>query len=195
MSAGAPGAHDRRVATLGATLIVVVLVGFRGIPEWRAWRAESRADAAEQVTAVARDAALLAAFPIALDSLEARSARLLSIGSTLLTGETLDAAAANLAALMAQIARSSLVRLEAVQVRYDSSRASALPRVSVAIQGATDITGLALLLQKVEKGPIALTIRRLRVRPQNIASPSAQVESLSVRLTVEALVLIPQRER
>lgn len=192
MNLNAFTSHDRRVAALGATVIASLLLGFRAAPAWRVWRADARALAAEQVAGAARDAALLEAFPTALDSLEAREGRVLGIGPALLTGDSPPDAASNLAALIAEIARASSVRLEVVNSRADSSHAEALPRVTADIQATADVAGLAALLRSLESGPLLLAIKHLEVRPQNLAGPADQAEQLFIRLTVEALVLLRQ---
>jgi type II secretion system (T2SS) protein M len=183
-------AHERRVLLLGATVIMAMIAAFRGVPAWRAWYLESRSAATERMSAASRDGALLAGFPAALDSLEARTARLVRVRPSLLTGESPSEASSNLAAIIAELARGSSVRLEGVDARIDSSRTNALPRASVDLQATADIAGLAALVRSVENGPVLLTIRRLNVRAQNVASPSDQVELLSLRLTIEGLVLL-----
>lgn len=186
-------AHDRRVLLLGAASILGLVAVFRGIPAWLAWRRDAHAAAAQRVSAADQDAVLLAAFPSALDSLEARTTRLLTLRPALLTAESPGEASSNLAAALADLARRAPVRLDGVDVRVDSSRATALMHAKVEIQATADIAGLAALLQGLEHGPLLLTVRRVKVQAQNVASSPEQVESLSLRLTVEGLVLLRRR--
>jgi Type II secretion system (T2SS), protein M subtype b len=185
--------HDRRVLLLGAGSILGLVAIFRGIPAWLAWQRDAHAAAAQRVSAADQDAVLLAAFPAALDSLEARTTRLLTIRPALLTAESPEEASSNLAAALADMARRAQVRLDGVDVRVDSSGVTALVRASAEVQATADIAGLAALLRSVEHGPVLLSVRRLKVQPQNVASPPDQVESLSLRLTIEGLVLLRRR--
>jgi hypothetical protein len=169
---------------------VTLLIGFRGLPAWRAWRSDARAAAVERITQAAQTDAVLAGLESNLDTLEGRSARMLAVAPALLTSDTPAEAASNLAALVADAARTASVRLDAVEIRVDSAKTHALPRVSVEVQATADVVGLASLLRRLEGGPTLLAVRRLAVRPQNPASPPDQAELLSVRVTVEGVALI-----
>jgi len=82
------------------------------------------------------------------------------------------------------------VRLDAVEVRIDTAKTRALPRITVDLQATADIAGLAVLLRDLEDGPALLAVRRVSVRPQNPDVLQNQVELLSVRLTVEGAALV-----
>lgn len=189
--------RDQRALVLGAVTMLGLVLALRGVPAWRAWRAEARAVAAELQSQEARSDALLAGFAGSLDTLEARTARLLALGPALLSGETPAEAGSTLAALLAEVARESLVRLEAVDIRVDTSKAHALPRVAVEVQATADIAGLSAFLYGLEKGPALLAVRRLVIRPQAVDGPADQLETLSIRLAVEgpALVQTPGEKR
>lgn len=182
--------RDRRALLLGAMVVAGVVVGFRGPPAWRRWRAEARRAAAEMMSRVARTEAALAGFSSSLDSLEARTGRLRNLAPALLSGETPSEAASNLAGVVLELARMSSVRLDAVDVRIDTAGALPLPRVTVEAQATADIVGLASLIHAIERGPTLLAVRRLAVRPQTLEGPSDKVETLVVRFTVEGLALI-----
>ena len=182
--------RDQRAVVFGAAITLGLVLAFRGLPAWRAWRAEARAGAAELQSQAARSDALLASFAGSLDALEGRTARMRELGPALLGGDTPAEAGSTLAALMAEMARQSLVRLEAVDIRVDTSEARPLPRVAVEVQATADITGLSLFLSGLEKGPTLLAVRRLVVRPQSIDGPADQLETLSIRLSVEGLAFV-----
>ncbi len=182
--------RDQRAGVTGAVVIVTLVIGFRGVPAWQAWRADARAAAVERLTQAAQTDAVLAGFEGNVDTLEARKARMLAVAATLLTGDTPAEAASNLAALVADAARMASVRLDAVDIRVDSSKTHPLPRVSVEMQATTDVVGLASLLRRLEGGPTLLAVRRLAIRPQNPTSSPEQAELLSIRVTVEGLALV-----
>lgn len=186
--------RDRRVFIGGVIGVVGLILAFRGIPAWRAWRAEALAAAFEMRSQAAQTETVLAGFSQDLDSLEARTRRLAALGPALFAAETPREAASNLAALVGELGRQSLVRVDAVEIRVDTARGKILPRVSVEARATADIAGLASLLQRFEKGPDLLALRRLVVRPQNVQSPSDQPEQLWLQFTVEALALLPERK-
>lgn len=193
MKLAIPGGRDRRALVLGAATIVGLVVAVRGVPAWRAWRAEARAVAAEIQSQAAQSDALLAGFAGSLDTLEARTTRFVDLGPALLSGDTPTEAGSTLAALLAELGRQTLVRLEAVDIRVDTSQARPLPRVTVEVQATADIAGVSAFLYGLEKGPALLAVRRLAIRPQTVDGPTDQLETLSVRLTVEGLALVQAR--
>jgi hypothetical protein len=182
------GAPDRRALKLGAATVFGLVFLVRGWPAWRSWRAEVRGSAAEVRARALEANTVLGHFPETLDTLEARTSRLVAMRPLLLTGDTPTAAASNLAALLGELGRQSMVRFDAVETRIDTTHT--LPRVAVDAQALTDVAGLGSLLQSLEQGPTLLAVRRLMVRPQNIAAPATQVESLSIQLTVEGQAMV-----
>jgi hypothetical protein len=188
-------ARDRRALTLGVVTIAALVFGLRGVPAWWRWRTEVRATAAEAIAQERRVHAIIAGFSQSLDSLGARAGRFRSMGPAFLAGATPAEAASTLAALVGEIARSSLVRIDAMELHVDSATAgNDMPRVRLDAQATADIAGLAAFVRGLEKGPALLAVRRLSVRPQSVESPPNQVESLTVQFTVEGLVLLSQRK-
>jgi ABC-type uncharacterized transport system fused permease/ATPase subunit len=185
--------RERRALLFGATIIVLMVGAVRGVPAWRRWNAAARASAADMMARAARSDAVVRGLSQSLDTLEARTARLAKLKSSVLTGDTPAEAGSNLAVLIAEAARRAAVRLDAVEVRIDTAKARTLPRIAVDLQATADIAGLAALLRDLEDGPTILAVRRVTVRPQNTDVPQNQVELLSVRLTVEGAALVHRR--
>ena|SRR5436309_3522022 len=182
--------RDRRVLLFGLSTIVSLLFLFRAVPAWLRWRADARATAAEAIAYERRRDAIVAGFGPSLDSLEARTDRLQKLGPAFVTGTTPAEAASTLAGMIGEVARASLVRLDALEMRVDSSDRSHLPRVRVDAQATTDIAGLSALLRRLEHGPTLLAVRRLSVRAAAIDGAANQPETLALRFTVEGLALI-----
>lgn len=182
--------RDRRALLLGLPCLLALVIAFRGIPAWKSWRDETRLLATEAESRLAAQDELLASFDEALDTLEARTARLKAAGPGLVSGETAAGAGSTLAALVAELARGSLVRLDAVNLRIDTTQGGFMPRLSADLQATSDITGLSLFLEGLERGPTILAVRRVQVRASAGEVPPGQVEQLTVQLTVEALGLV-----
>jgi len=187
--------RDRRALVLGVLGTIGLVLAFRVVPAWVAWRRTAQADAAELMTRAQRTNELLGGFALALDTLRARKTQVVAMGPVLLTDETETGAASNLAAFLQDLARQSSVRLDAVEMHVDSSKTRGLPLITVSLQATTDIAGLGAFLLLIERGPTLLAIRKLGVRPQNPDAPADQVEMLSIQLTVEGLALVRTAEK
>lgn len=182
--------RDRRALVIGIATIGGLVVCLRAMPAWWRWRTTLRESAAEAIAQQRRVEGVVSRFSQSLDSLDARIARLKSMGPAFVTGATPAEAASLLAGLVGEIARSSLVRLDAIEMHVDSARGSEMPRVRIEAQATADIAGLAALLHGLEKGPTLLAVRRLTVRPQALDAPANQIETLAIRFRVEALALL-----
>jgi hypothetical protein len=187
--------RDRRAAIVGVVAIGSLVLGFRAVPAWWRWRADVRETAAEAIAQERRVTGVVAGFSQSLDSLGARVDRLKHMGPAFLTGATPTEAASMLATILGETARTSLVRIDAIEIHVDSASGSDMPRVRVEAQAVGDISGLAVLLQRLERGPTLLAVRRLSVQPQAVDGPAGQVESLAIHVTIEGLVLPTPRGR
>lgn len=185
--------RDRRTLLIGLATIGGLVASFRGVPLWRAWQAGQRSAAADAIARAGRIESTVSSFSASLDTLEARTARLTKGGSAFLIGDTLPAAAGMLAGILAEAARSSLVRINTLHTSMPQSQGAQIPRVMVDLEATADIAGLAMLLRQLEGGPVILAIRRLSVRPQSVEGLPSSTELLSVRLTVEALAMVLRR--
>jgi type II secretion system (T2SS) protein M len=182
--------RDRRALLVGLTAIAGLLLAFRGIPAWLRWRSDARATAAEAIAQERRRDAVVTGLARSLDSLEARTERLQQLGPAFVTGTTPAEAASTLAGLVAEMARASLVRLDAIEMKVDSADRRRLPRVKIEAQATADVAGLAALLRRFEQGPTLLAVRRLSVRAPAVDGAANQPETLALRFTVEGLALV-----
>ncbi|HEX7051888.1 MAG TPA: GspMb/PilO family protein [Longimicrobiales bacterium] len=182
-------AAERRTIAIGGTIIVSLVAVFRGVPAWMAWRVEARDNAVVLRAEVARATAMHAAFPMMLDSLEARIARLREMRPAPLAAANAQEAGAVLMRLVEEAARAGSIQVTALDVDVDTAGTGSLPRVAVVLDGAGDITGLATMLRELEAGPIAVAVQGLSIAPQNIETPENEIETLMLRLRVEALAL------
>jgi hypothetical protein len=182
--------RDRRALLAALVVIPALILGFRGLPAWLRWRGEVRAAAAEVIAQEQRRDAIVADFARSLDSLEVRTERFEKLGAAFVTGSTAAEAASTLAGMVAEMARASLVRIDAIEMKVDSTNKPHLPRVRVEAQATADIAGLSALLRRFEQGPALLALRRLSVRAPAIDAASNQPETLGLRFTVEGLALI-----
>jgi len=186
--------RDRRALLVGVVTIGSLVIGLRSVPAWWRWRGNVRATAAEAIAQDRRVSTVVAGFSKSVDTLAVRVARFRGMGPAFLTGATPAEAASTLAAVVGEIARTSFVRVDAMQLHVDTIAGSDLPRVRLEAQATADIAGLAAFLRGLEKGPTLLAVRRLSVRPQSVEAPANQVESLAVQFTVEGLALVTKEK-
>jgi hypothetical protein len=184
-------ARDRRALVAGMVAIGALVAVVRGVPAWWRWRADARSTAAESIAQEQRVRGVIADFSQSVDTLSARVERFRPLGRAFLPGATTAEAAASLTAIVGEIARASLVRIDAMELRIDSATSRLdMPRVRLEAQATADVTGLAALLRDLEKGPTLLAVRSLSVRPQSLESPANQAEMLTIHFTVEGLALL-----
>ncbi len=182
--------RDRRALLVGLTVIGGLVLAFQALPAWLRWRSEARAAAAEVIAQERHRDAIVGGFARSLDTLEARTERLEKLGPAFVTGKTPAEAASTLAGVVAEIARASLVRLDAIEMKVDSADPRRLARVRLDAQATADIAGLSSLLRRFEQGPTLLAVRRLSVRAPAVDGAANQPETLALRFTVEGLALV-----
>jgi hypothetical protein len=182
--------RDRRAIAVGLLVIGALLLLARGMPAWQRWAAESRSAAAAAVRRAEAAAQLVGGFEEALDSLEARTARLRALRRQPLIGSSPSDLSAQLGAYLGEVSRLSSVRLDAVDLQVDSSGGAATPTLSARLEATSDIVGTTAFLQRLETGQLLLGVRKLTVRPNPAELGRGTVERLNLELTVDAMGLI-----
>jgi type II secretion system (T2SS) protein M len=189
------GVRDRRVLSVGA-LTISLLVGLsRGLPALRAWE---RARMTEARTAALQLAELrngVASLPLMRESLVVRRARLAAIDSLLPAGASPSAVAAAIASILEQSADDNAVKLTNLQLRADSTVRVGLVRVSVRLSGVTDVSGLAGLLRSIEAAETPLVVRDLSVSQPEPAAPDSRPEALRFDVLVAGIGRISPNTR
>ncbi|HEU0013975.1 MAG TPA: type II secretion system protein GspM [Longimicrobium sp.] len=182
--------RDRRVLVMGAIAIALMLLLTRGLPAWRRWDRDARAAAAEMAAEAARAEAGVRRLPAALDSLQARKARLVALGQSLLDGDTPAAAGATLASLVTGAAARAGVQTGSVQVRPDTTAGATFSRIRVSADGVGDLPAITRMLTLLEGAPELLAVRALAITQPDAGGPADRAESLRVEITVEGLALV-----
>jgi hypothetical protein len=192
---GEPVSRDRRALTLGAGLILILLLAFRGVPAWLAWRADSVASAAELSAELRRARTAVRDVRSALDTTQARVARFSAAGPSFLVARTPAEAPEVLAELVREAARLSSVEVQSLESRVDTAGGPALRHVSATVQGTGDVWGVAALLYRLEGHEALLAVREVSIHPQSVDTPPDGVESLRVRMRIEGLAAVqPERK-
>lgn len=186
-------ARDRRTAIFGVTSVALLIGLSRGLPALRAWEHGTVAEATEVVARAAAARTSVRMLPVLRDSLRARRSRLDVIDSTLLSGASAAAAAAQLASLLDHLAMSARLAVTAMQLRADSAAPGSIVRVAVRVMGTSDVRGLAAFLRAIEGNETPLAVRELNVSQPEPAAPDSKPEALRIDVLVEAVARIDVR--
>src|SRR5262245_3800309 len=113
-------ARDRRLLTFGSLAIGTIIAIGRGIPALRSWERQRLDDAAATAADLGTARNWRRALPLLRETLTVRRARLAALESTLLSGQSPAAAAADLTSAVRQLATDSRIKLSALQISSDS---------------------------------------------------------------------------
>lgn len=182
--------RDRRTLITGTVVIVLLVLLGRGLPAWRRWDADVRASAAEMAAEAAHAEQTVRLLAPALDSLQARRARLVALGRGVLEGESTAASGAALASLVSGAAARAGVQIGSVQVRPDTAGAGTFMRIGVRADGTGDLPAITRLLALLEGAPELLAVRALSITQPAPGGPAEQPEALRLEISVEGLALV-----
>ena len=188
-------ARDKRTLIFGVAVIGTLFGSARGVPAVLEWERQRVAEAAELSAQASSARVKLQLLPVLRDSLAAREARMAVVDSSLLSGATASAAAAELARVLDELALDSKVKVNAMQLRGDSAAVGALSHVAVRVTGVADVVGLAAFLRAVEGDETPLVVRELAVTQPEPAAAENKVESLRIDVLVESVARIASVKR
>jgi len=185
--------RDRRALVLGGVVVVASLLALRVLP----WAVRSALAAEtglrERVAVLSRARSDLTAAAGLRDSVVRLGAALVNLAPRILAGATPAEAVADLAGRVNLAVTSHQAKLERSEAVLDSAAAGRLRRATLRAAFESDVRGLAGVLQTLEFGPAALTVRELRVTANDPGSGDRAPEVLRVEVTVAGWYLA-QRE-
>lgn len=179
--------RDRRTLFIGVMTIGGLATLSRAVPSVQAWTEERRAEAAaaaDQLALSRRAAGLLSSLR---DSLRNRRSRVAAVDSLLIRGSSVSMATAGLASILEDLADDASVKVNALQMRADTSARQGLTRVAVRMTGTADVAALAAFLRGVEGGDRLLAVRDLTISQPDPAAPDSKPEVLRIDVLVEGL--------
>jgi hypothetical protein len=174
---------------VGGAVVGILLLVFKAYPAWSEWRLEARRVAMQRIERAQLVSTTVSGFSLRLDSLEARSKRLVQLRSAFVAGDSTSEAPSVLRAIMTEAAAAAMIRVDTITARLTTPSLEAPRRVELELKGVGDIAGVAALLRRVETGSPMLAVRRLRVRAHDVASSADEPELLAIYLVVEGAVL------
>ena len=158
-------ARERRTVALGVLVSVVALtVAYGALPFVRRWRAREEV-IASQMDRLARLRGLIAGEEALRAAVRDRAAALEGGPQRLLAGRTPALAAAALQSELQRYADESQVMVSRLDVAGAPVTGGSLPRLPATMSAVGDVHGIVDLLDRVQRGPLALEITELTVRP------------------------------
>jgi hypothetical protein len=175
--------RDRRALLLGGAVIVGAVVLLRVLP-WTVRSALAAETLHERAGLLARARASLADASGLRDSAAVLGVALVGLAPKILSGGTPTEATADLSGRVNLAVAGHQAKLERVEPVPDSARRGRLRRTTLRAAFECDIRGLAGVLQALELGKAALTVRELHVVAVDPGSPDRRPEVLRVELIV-----------
>jgi Type II secretion system (T2SS), protein M subtype b len=186
-----PSRSDRKTLIIGASVVVLLLVGGR-MARVRDWIVEQVASARELAQAAARaehsvrDQATTRALQAEV------SRRLATYDSAFVDGATPAVAGASLAVLISDAAHAAEAELASVQLQpatesRDTLSSAAFGHVVAKASVTGDLESIALFLEGLEAGPQLVAVRELSITQPETNLPPTRKETLRVDIGVEAL--------
>jgi hypothetical protein len=180
---------DARTLRRGVLAILAIVGVGNGIPALRRVETRVRAAAVEAERELSTLRAAARGQPAMRDSLRVRARRLELVRGALVRATSPQLAAAELATSLAGYATDVGARVNATIVRSDTAFTRGIARVTVRISIATDIEGIAELLQAIESDPRLLAVRELTLGGSDAGAPETRAEVLTCELVVECLAI------
>lgn len=177
--------RDRRALILGVSTIAAIVVAARVLPAWRRWETTAQTSADAAAVGLARSRADILGQRVARDSLGARRARLDSLRTAWLDGDTPAAAGAALAGRVSREGERAGVTIGALDIRVDTAGDGVFIPVRVQATATGDIQGIANFLAGLETDRVDLSIRALSIDAADGAAAANQPELLKADLTIE----------
>ena len=176
--------RDRRALMLGGAVVIGALLVLRVVPWGVRGVLGAETGLRERATLLARARADLADAGVLRDSAVQLGQALVSLAPKILSGNSEADAIADLSGRVNLAVTSHQAKLERVDPLPDSLRTGRLRRVALRAAFECDVRGLAGVLEALEVGKVALSLREVRVTAVDAGSADKVPEVLRVEMTV-----------
>ncbi len=180
--------RDRRALVLGGGVVLTAVLLLRVLP-WTVRSAlAAEAGLRERAALLARARADLADAAVLRDSAVGLGQALVDLAPKILSGNTAAEAVSDLSGRVNLAVGGHQAKLERVDAVADSGLAGRLHRATLRAAFECDVRGLAGVLQALEFGKTALSVRELRVTAIDAASIDKNPEVLRVEMDGDGVV-------
>jgi hypothetical protein len=186
--------RDRRALMLGGSVVLTALLLLRVLPSTVRSALAAEAGLRERAGLLARARADLAGAAALRDSAVDLGQRLMGLAPRILSGNSPADAGSDLSGRVNLAVSGHQAKLERVDPVADSMVAGRLHRATLRAAFECDVRGLTGVLQALEFGKTALSVRELRVTAIDVGSLDKNPEVLRVELTVSGWYLANRDE-
>lgn len=176
--------RDRRALRMGGALVLGLFVSLRVLPSVIRTALGAEQGLRERATLLARARDNVADAAELRDSAVRVGQALIGLAPKLVNGGRMTEAASDLSGLLSLAVARHQAKLERLEGVPDSTVAGRLRRVTVRAAFECDVRGLAGVLEALEFGKVALSLRDLRVTAVDAGSAARMPEVLRVEITV-----------
>lgn len=181
--------RDRRALMLGGSAVLTALLLLRVLPWTVRTALAAEAGLRERAALLARARADLADAAVLRDSAVELGQALVGLAPKILSGNTVAEAVSDLSGRINLVVSGHQAKLERMEPVADSGVAGRLRRATLRAAFECDVRGLAGVLQALEFGKTALSVRELRVTAIDAGALDKKPEVLRVEMTVTAWFL------
>jgi len=182
--------RDRRTLVGGVLVVASLIAIARGAPMLGTWTEARRAAAAAAGDQLRLAERARRELPALQDSLQRRRARFAALDSLLFIASSASVASAALASALEDVATDTRVKVNAMQMRPDTTNRPGFTRVAVRVIGVADVAGLAAFLHAVDGGDRYLAVREISVSQPEPGAADSKPEMLRIDVLVEGLGFI-----
>ena len=176
--------RDRQALMIGGSVVCGAVLLLRVLP-WSVRRVlGAETGLHERATVLARARADLADASVLRDSAVQLGQALVGLAPKILSGSSGADAVADLSARVNMAVSGHQAKLERVDPQPDSLHTGRLRRVALRAAFECDVRGLAGVLEALQFGKVALSLRELRVTAVDAAQADKTPEVLRVEMTV-----------
>jgi len=181
-------ARERRTVSIGGAIVVVSLGFLYGVRPYRAALEDARDQLVTERATLARERAAVASAQQNPQLHRVADSTMRAMRPRLFEGKDDVMASAELASYLGDVARHARVWLQDAGTRPAAPSAEGVRRLRVEIRGESDILGVLMFLQALERGEKLVRIDRLDIS----RSPRAreeEIETLSIAATISGFAV------
>jgi hypothetical protein len=181
-------ARERRTVSIGGAIVVVSLGFLYGVRPYRTALEEARDQLATERATLTRERAAVASAKQNPQLHQVADSAMRAMRPRLFEGKDDVMASAELASYLGDVARRARVWLQDAGTRPAAPTADGVRRLRVEVRGESDILGVLMFLQALERGEKLVRIDRLDIS----RSPRAreeEIETLSIAATISGFAV------
>jgi hypothetical protein len=181
-------ARDRRAVLFGASVLLVTLGYLWGVRPYRSALADARDQLRTEREMLARERAAVAMARRNPQLQHVADSAMREMTPRLFAGRDDVMASAELASYLGEVARQTRVFLQDASTRPAGRSTGGVRTLHVELRGESDLLGVLLFLQALERGSKLVRIERLDIS-QSSRSDNEDMETLAIAATVSGFAI------